>query len=78
MLRKDVTEACAAGRFAVYPIKTIHDGVALLTGIPAGERDAQGAYPAGSINRRVEDRLRAFANVRKSFATQSPAQSPAN
>jgi predicted ATP-dependent protease len=67
MLRKDVIEACAAGRFAVYPIATINDGIALLTGLAAGERCADGNYPPGSLNRRVEDRLRSFASIRKTF-----------
>jgi hypothetical protein len=40
----------------------------LLTGIPAGVREVDGTYPPGTINRRVEDRLRSFANVRKSFS----------
>ena len=38
MLRADVVEACAAGRFAVYPIRTIDQGIQLLTGRAAGER----------------------------------------
>jgi len=66
MLRADVVEACAAGRFAVYAIAHIDEGIVLLTGIPAGERDAQAAFPAGSVNARVEERLRAFAHVRRS------------
>jgi predicted ATP-dependent protease len=74
MLRKDVVEACAAGRFAVYAVETIDQGLALLTGRPAGERGADGAYPAGSVNRLVEDRLRAFAEVRRSFAAKALAQ----
>jgi len=77
MLRKDVIEACAAGRFAVYSIATINEGIALLTGIAAGERGPDGAYPAGSINRRVEDRLRSFASIRRDFGRQnSPNSSP--
>ncbi|MCC6947378.1 MAG: AAA family ATPase [Bradyrhizobiaceae bacterium] len=69
MLRNDVVEACAAGRFAVYPIATIDQGIALLTGREAGVRGADGRYPGDSIYGRVEDRLRAFAAVRRSFAT---------
>jgi hypothetical protein len=68
MLRREVVEACKAGRFAIFPVSKINEGIALLTGYPAGERAADGHYPAGSINRRVEDRLRAFANIRRSFA----------
>jgi len=76
MLRKDVIEACAAGRFAVYPVARIDEGIALLTGRPAGERGADGAFPEGSVNRQVEDRLRAFASIRRSFAQQNPGETP--
>ena len=65
MLRSDVVEACAAGRFAIYPVTTIDQGIALLAGRPAGERGAGGTYPEGSVNRAVEDRLAQFAKARK-------------
>ena len=65
MLRSDVVEACAAGRFAVYPVLTIDQGIAIMTGLPAGERGPEGAYPIGSLNRAVEDRLKDFAKIRK-------------
>jgi predicted ATP-dependent protease len=78
MLRRDVVEACAAGKFAIYPITTIDEGIALLTGLAAGERGGDGCYPAGSVNRLVEDRLRAFANIRKSFGWQPEAALPAD
>ena len=71
MLRQDVTEACAAGCFAVYPITTLNEGIALLTGLAAGVRWDDGTYPLHSVNRRVEDRLRAFASIRRDFANQS-------
>jgi lon-related putative ATP-dependent protease len=67
MLRRDVIDACAGGKFAVYPVATIDDGIALLTGIPAGERAGDGLYPTGSVNWLTEDRLRAFARIRQSF-----------
>jgi predicted ATP-dependent protease len=67
MLRRDVVEACTAGRFAIYPVATIDEGIALLTGRAAGERGADGLFPAASVNRLVEDRLRAFAAVRRQF-----------
>ena len=65
MLRADVVEACAAGRFSIWPIETIDQGIALLTGKPAGERGVDGLYPEGSINRAVEERLKHFADLRK-------------
>ena len=78
MLRQDVIDACAACRFAVYPITTIAEGAALLTGRAAGERDMDGNYPADSVNRRVEDRLRAFASIRRSFSSQGTGDQAAN
>jgi lon-related putative ATP-dependent protease len=67
MLRADVVEACAAGRFAVYPIGTIDQGIALLTGRAAGARGADGRYSEASVNRLVEDRLALFAKARQAF-----------
>jgi predicted ATP-dependent protease len=57
MLRSEVRDAIAAGTFHIYPISTIDEGIALLTGTPAGEADEQGIYPEGTVNRRVADRL---------------------
>ncbi|MGE0224534.1 MAG: Lon protease family protein [Acetobacteraceae bacterium] len=65
MLRADVVKACAAGRFAIWPVATIDEGIALLTAHPAGERGGDGLYPAGSVNRAVEDRLVHFASLRR-------------
>lgn len=70
MLREDVVEACARGRFHVYPLSSVDEGIALLSGLPAGERGDDGRYPEPSVNRRVEDRLRAFADVRRSYSRQ--------
>jgi lon-related putative ATP-dependent protease len=68
MLRPDVVEACAAGRFRVHAVSTIDEGLALMTGRPAGARGADGLYPEGSLNRQVEDRLHEFARIRRAFA----------
>jgi predicted ATP-dependent protease len=76
MLRRDVIEACAAGHFAIYPIATVDEGIALLTGRSAGERGADGTYPVDSVNRRVEDRLRSFASIRKNFGGQAGPELP--
>src|SRR5262252_1988358 len=61
MLRQDVVGAAQEERFRIVPIETVDQGIALLTGIPAGQPDADGIYPPGTINRRVADRLDAFA-----------------
>ncbi len=68
MLRHDVVTAVENGKFAVYPVKTVDEGIELLTGISAGARDADGHFPANSINRRVEDRLIHFSMQLQRFA----------
>jgi lon-related putative ATP-dependent protease len=67
MLRRDVVEAVAAGKFHVYAVETIDQGMELLTGLPAGERDASGVFPTGSVNHRVEARLLELAAKRAAY-----------
>ena len=61
MLRADVVDAAREGLFHIYPVETIDQGVEMLTGCAAGERDETGVFPEGTINRKVEDRLMMFA-----------------
>ncbi len=68
MLRDDVVEACKQGKFHIYPVTTVDEGIALLTGFPAGKRDAEGRFPEGSLNRHVEQRLTQMAELARSFA----------
>ncbi len=63
MLKREVVEAVEQQQFSIYPITTIDEGAALLTGIAAGERDGDGNYPADSINGRVDQRLDAMAHA---------------
>ncbi len=67
MLRQDIVDAAEAGKFAIYPIATIDQGIEILTGVAAGEIDASGDFPDGTINRLVEDRLVALADARRRF-----------
>ena len=66
MLREDVVDAVRAGQFHIYVIESVDEGLELLTGLPAGERDAEGVFTADSIHARVEARLRKFAEHAKS------------
>jgi hypothetical protein len=67
MLREDVVEAVRQGQFSIYPVRTIDEGIALLTGVPAGEAGEGGAYPEGTVNFLVQKRLKEFAEQAKSF-----------
>lgn len=68
MLRGDVREAVEADRFHVYAVSTVDEGIALLTGMEAGEPDADGQYPPDSVNGRVARRLAELAEQRRHFA----------
>ena len=73
MLREDVIDAVKAGKFAVHAVDTIDQGIEILTGIKAGTRGADGHFEAGTINRRVEDKLREFAELGRAFTRRSGA-----
>ncbi len=67
MLRPDVVDEVRKGTFHIYAVSSIGEGIELLTGIPAGVKE-NGAYPEGTINHRVEERLKEFAEGLKKFA----------
>ncbi len=60
--------AAADGLFRVYSVNTIDEGITLLTGIPAGEKQKDGAYPDGTVNGLVMERLSDLAEKVKQFA----------
>ena len=74
MLRADVVEACATGRFSVSTVASVDDALAALTERAAGERDAAGSFPADSVNGLVEARLLSFAQTRREFAARPSAE----
>lgn len=57
MLRPDVVEAVEAGDFHVWAVGHVDEGIEILSGVRAGERDEDGTWTEGSINARVEQRL---------------------
>jgi lon-related putative ATP-dependent protease len=65
MLRSDVVAAVAAGHFQVWAVQEVDEVIELLTGLPAGVRDAGGAWPADSINGRIARRLKALTRLRQ-------------
>ena len=70
MLRREVVEACAAGRFAVVPVGSVDAAIAVLTGREAGIQTESGRFPQGSVNALVEARLTQFAACTRNFLVQ--------
>jgi lon-related putative ATP-dependent protease len=65
MLRQEVIDAVAAGKFHVYAMSNIDQALELLTGMPAGEKDAEGKYPEGTLHYKVDQRLRELNKEKK-------------
>ena len=61
MLKQEVVEAVAAGRFHVWAVSHVDQSIELLTGVPAGERQEDGSWPEGTVNYLVDQRLREMA-----------------
>jgi lon-related putative ATP-dependent protease len=73
MLREDVIEAVGDGKFHIYPIETIDQGIEVLTGISAGELDEAGNYPEDTINHRIQSRLVELADKRLALSKEDSA-----
>ena len=67
MLRKEVVEAVKKGKFHVYPVKTIDEGIEILTGVEAGKRRKSGTYKEGTVNFLVNRQLEKLAKDLKKF-----------
>ena len=72
MLRQDVVEVVEQGQFQVYAIGTVDEGIKILTGLPAGGKDAEGRYPENSINGLVQKQLREYSEGLKRFTAPEP------
>ncbi len=67
MLKEEIVEAAKAGKFRIYPVRTIDEGIEVLTGVPAGTRREDGTYEEGTVNYLVDRRLREMAETLKGF-----------
>jgi ATP-dependent Lon protease len=67
MLRQDVVQAAAEGKFRVIPVGTVDEGIQVLTGVEAGEAGPDGRFPEGTVNGLVDRRLREMAEGMKGF-----------
>jgi predicted ATP-dependent protease len=67
MLRDDTIDAVAAGKFHIYPLVRLEDGIQILTGVTAGQRDSRGRFEPDSVFARVDERLSRMAQTLKEF-----------
>ena len=72
MLKQELLEAVARGKFAIYAVTTIDEGISILTGVDAGKADKDGIFTASSVNARVITRLQELSETVKAF--QHPIQ----
>lgn len=66
-LSDEIIESVKNGDFHIYAINTIDEGIELLTGVPAGKKNKDGTFPAGSINYLVYEKLKSYAEKSKIF-----------
>jgi lon-related putative ATP-dependent protease len=67
MLSDDVVDAVRAGKFSIWAVADVDEGIEILTGTPAGERTAGGEYPEGTIHNLVAHKLRTYADLQAAF-----------
>jgi lon-related putative ATP-dependent protease len=70
MLKPEIIEEVRKGKFAIYPIERIEEGIELLTGIPAGKKDSKGNYPKNTIFGKANQKLSHFADLIKEYGPE--------
>lgn len=71
MLDQEVVDAVREGRFHIWPVSTIEEGIEILTGMEAGKLQEDGTYPEGTLFRKVDDRLRQILEIVKEYGKDS-------
>ncbi len=70
MLKKEIIESVKEGKFHIWPISKVEEGIEILTGMKAGELQPDGTYPEGTLFRKVDDRLKEFARIVSEFGKE--------
>jgi predicted ATP-dependent protease len=78
MVREDVVESVRKGEFHIYPVGSIDEGIEILSGRPAGERQEDGSYPEGTVNHLVDEQLRDLAMRLKAFGKKEGEEDNTN
>ena len=66
-LSDEVVDAVKNKQFHIYSVSTIEEGIEVLTGVPAGKKDKDGKFPAGTINYLVYEKLKKYAELSEKF-----------
>lgn len=67
MLKPEVVDAVREGKFHVWAIDTVDEGIELLTGVPAGDQKSDGTYPEGTVHYLVDKRLRTLTEAVREY-----------
>jgi predicted ATP-dependent protease len=67
MLKEEIVEAVKDGKFHIYPVKTIDEGIEVLTGVRAGEKTKEDTYEVDTVNYRVDKNLKEMAEKLREF-----------
>lgn len=70
MLNNDVVEAVKQAKFHIYPVKSIDEGIEILTEVKAGEKKKDETFEEGTVNYLVDQELQRLAQSWKAFSTQ--------
>ena len=71
MLKEEIVKAVEDGKFHIYSVKTIDEGIEILTGVKAGKRLEDGTFEKDTLNYKVNERLRQMAEKLREFASFS-------
>ncbi|MFH1485554.1 MAG: ATP-binding protein [Chloroflexota bacterium] len=74
MLKEEVVEAVKQGKFHIYPVSTVDEGIEVLTGVKAGKQRKDGTFEANSVNWRVDKRLIEMARELKDFLKEDKTE----
>jgi predicted ATP-dependent protease len=78
MLKEEIVDAVKEGKFRIISVRTIDEGIEVLTGVKAGERQKEGTFDEGTVNDRVDKRLRQMAEKLKEFPPVSVEEGKKN
>jgi len=68
MLEQEVVDAVAEGKFHIWPVTTVEEGLSILTGMDAGKLQEDGSYPEGTVYRKADDRLKEISEIVRKFS----------